>query len=111
MLSCSSIDKAREGSLSHLMTGEQPARYRGVLALALGPVSVAIAAWLVPASVHVVGWQGDAARRVVLLAPFPSLAVSLLVAAAVVLGLVVWLPTATGRYRSFLFSLITSRWS
>ena len=67
----------------------------GVLSLALGLVSIAVAGWLVPASVHVVAWQGDAARRVVLLASLPSLAVWLLVSAAVVLGLVMWLPTAS----------------
>ena len=95
VLSCSSIDGAGEGAVSHLRTSERRIRYRGVLSLALGLVSIAVAGWLVPASVHVVAWQGDAARRVVLLASLPSLAVWLLVSAAVVLGLVMWLPTAS----------------
>ena len=95
VLSCSSIDEAGEGAVSHLRTSERRIRYRGVLSLALGLVSIAVAGWLVPASVHVVAWQGDAARRVVLLASLPSLAVWLLVSAAVVLGLVMWLPTAS----------------
>lgn len=79
------------------MPSEQPLRNREVLTLTLGCMSVAVAAWLVPASVYVVDWNGDTARRVAMLAPFSRLLVLFLVAGIVVLGLVASLPVTSRR--------------
>ena len=79
------------------MPSEQPVRNREVLTLTLGCMSVAVAAWLVPASVYVVDWNGDTARRVAMLAPFSRLLVLFLVAGIVVLGLVASLPVTSRR--------------
>lgn len=79
------------------MPSEQPVRNRGVLTLTLGCMSVAVAAWLVPASVYVVDWNGDTARRVAMLAPFSRLLVLFLAAGIVVLGLVASLPVTSRR--------------
>ena len=56
-----------------------------------------MAAWLVPASVYVVDWNGDTARRVAMLATFTRLVLLFLVTGVVVLGLVASLPVASRR--------------
>ena len=59
--------------------------------LALACAATALAIWLVPASVHVVGWDGDQVSVVSLLPPVSRLGLILgvAVAVAVVLGIVV----------------------
>ena len=79
------------------MTGEPSERTRATLILTLAWTSVAVAGWLVPASVHIVGWEGDTPHRIALL-PSPTwlaLFVALAAGAAVTVGRV--LPPATER--------------
>ena len=55
--------------------------------LVLASAAAAIATWLAPASVHVVGWGGDSLSRVALLPPLSRLGVALGAFAAVALML------------------------
>lgn len=71
------------------MTSNPVAVARAVLILVLASIATAVAAWLLPASVHIVLWEEDEVARIALLSPFSSLylyiAVSLLVVTFLVL--------------------------
>ena len=73
------------------MPSQTVADARAALVLALACAATALAIWLVPASVHVVGWDGDQVSMVSLLPPVFRLGLILgvTVAVAVVLGVVV----------------------
>ena len=79
------------------MTRELPERTRATLILPLAWTSVAVAGWLLPASIHIVGWNGDTPELIALL-PSPTwlaLFVALSGGAAVTVARV--LPPATDR--------------
>ena len=72
------------------MTDQSVADARAVLVLAFASAATALAAWLVPASVHVVGWDGDRVSLVSLLPPLSRLGLimGVVLALALVLGVV-----------------------
>ena len=72
------------------MPSQTVADARAALVLALACAATALAIWLVPASVHVVGWDGDQVSRVSLLPPASRLGLILgvTVTVALVLGVV-----------------------
>ena len=72
------------------MTSQTVANARAALVLGLACAATALATWLVPASVHVVGWDGGQVSTVSLLPPASRLGLilGLTVAVTLVLGVV-----------------------
>ena len=68
------------------MTTPRVSDARAWLVIVSACIATAVAVWLVPASVHIVGWEGAAVTRVALLPPLPRLLA--LVTGALVVGAV-----------------------
>ena len=95
-----------------LTTSQTVADVRAALVLALACAVTALATYLVPASVHVVGWDGDLVLMVSLLPPVSrfGLFLGVAIAVALVLGVVDHRrpETATARTRRRAASILVS---
>ncbi len=94
----------RAARVSASTVAQRTRRIFGLAVLGSSAAAAAAALWLAPASLHIIGWQGESARVVALLAPWRDLALALTAAMIVATAVV----SVSRRFGGASFAVIAS---